>query len=256
LKRPAFTLLELLLALTIIALLMALLLPAVAAVRDHAADAQCKHHLKVLGQGVLTYAAQHRGLFPPVADWRNEPVRYWWGVNAAKPDFKQGLIYRHLGYLAGTERSLFECPAQPWGSYQPQGAAGEPTTTYGYNGYYLCPAGTPGWAQSIGHRPWRSIYTVQNPDQVFMLADTLMNWGNGYVTNNCLLDPPWTWQRRRWRLNPFTTLCFRHCGRANVCFANGAVDSVEPTTIIDPDHMIGYVGDSNAPHYVPDWKDW
>ena len=141
-------------------------------------------------------------------------------------------------------------------SYIPQGASGGLTTTYGYNGYYLCPPATPGWSWTIGHRPWQRTTTVKNADQVIMFADSMMSWGPGAITNSCLLDPPWIFDSSKWVENTSTTLCFRHNGRANVCFANGAVDSLKPTKIIDEEAMIGYVGDSNAPHYVPDYQEW
>ena len=255
-KRRAFTLVELLLTVTIIGVLLALLMPALGAARDQAADLQCQNNLRLLGLGIMNYAAQNHQMYPPLADWRAAQARYWWGLNADPPDFSAGLLAPYLGHEAGSLGSLFECPMQPWGSYEPQGATSGPTTTYGYNGYYLCPAGTPGWAQSIGRRPWRTTRSVREPGCVFMLADTLMSWGAGRVTNNCLLDPPWTYSRGRWRENPFTTMCFRHGGRANVCFADAHLESVEPTRLIDQAQRIGYVGDSNAPHYVPDWNDW
>jgi len=252
----AFTLVELLVSVAIIVVLMAIALPALRYGRMMALDVKCKTNLRALGAGVLAYGADYKGQYPPLAWWQESPVRYFWGTNANPPDFSRGLIKPYVQVAAGELDSIYDCPAQPWGSYIPQGAGGVATTTYGYNGYYLCPPATPGWAQAIGHRPWRSQYTVQQPGQVFMLADTLMVWGRDVVTNNCLLDPPWTYSGGGWRENPSTTLCFRHLGRANVCFADGHVEGVEPTQINDPEHMVGYVGESNAPHYVPDWKKW
>jgi prepilin-type N-terminal cleavage/methylation domain-containing protein/prepilin-type processing-associated H-X9-DG protein len=251
-----FTLVELLIAVAIIGVLLALLLPSLGAVRAEALNVQCKSNLRVLGAGVLTYVGSNRMMFPPVANWQVEPARYWWGTNAEKPDFSNGILTPYLGHEAGAEDGLFECPMQPWGSYESQGNSNGPTTTYGYNGYYLCPAGTPGWAATIGRRPGRSRSSIPEPGQVFMFADTLMSWGDGRVTNNCLLDPPWTWSRRRWQPNANTTVCYRHSGRANIFFVDGHADAVEPTKLVDPVHMIGYTGDSNAPHYVPDYQDW
>jgi len=255
-RRGGFTLVELLIVIAIIAALVGVLLPGLSGVRQMAMSTACKSNLRAIGLGIKSYAGMNRGLYPPLADWRQWPTVYWWGENGTPPDFARGPLVGYLDNEAGIEDGLFECPAQPWGTYVPQGATPGPTTTYGYNGYYLCPRATPGWASSIGHRPWRTSESVKDPGKVFMVADTLMAWGRGVVSNNCLLDPPWTFSRGRWTENRFTTLCFRHMGRANVCFADGHVESVLPTRLVDAEAMTGYVGESNAPHYVPDWEDW
>ncbi|MBN2583345.1 MAG: prepilin-type N-terminal cleavage/methylation domain-containing protein [Planctomycetes bacterium] len=252
----AFTTVELLIVVSIIAVLLAVMVPALRYGRDMALDVKCRANLRVLGTACLAYGADYRGLYPPLAWWRERPARYFWGTNENPPDFSRGLLRPYIDVDAGQPDGLYDCPAQPEGSYVPQGAGGVATTTYGYNGYYLSPAATPGWAQSIKHRPWRSQYTIQEPGKVFMFADTLMVWGGQVVTNNCLLDPPWTFSSGKWRKNSSTTLCFRHMGHANVCFADGHVDAVEPTVLTNEEHMVGYVGESNAPHYVPDWEKW
>ena len=251
-----FTLIELLVVISIVSVLASLLLPSVNAAWRSAQDTQCRNNLRVIGQGILLYASLSRDRFPPLADWRDWPVRYWWGSGGSEPDFTCGPLARYIDYPAGLDSGLFECPNQPWGTYMPQGGTGGPTTTYGYNGYYLCPAATPGWSWTIGHRPWQTRDSIKDPGQVFVLADTLMAWPGGVVTNNCLLDPPWIYTGSGWQENTSTTLCFRHSGHANVYFADGSVAPVEPTRLVDEQNMIGYVGTSNAPHYVPDWEKW
>jgi prepilin-type N-terminal cleavage/methylation domain-containing protein len=251
-----FTLVELLIVVAVIGILAGLLAPALSGAYRSAGDTQCRNNLRVLGQGVMSYVALNNDCFPPLADCNRWPPRYWWGTGGSEPDFKSGLLAEYLGHEAGVEDGLFECPAQRWGTYTPQAGVDGPTTTYGYNGYYLCPAATPGWSWTIGHRPWRSRSSVKNPDQVFVLADTLMSWPGGVVTNNCLLDPPWIYNGSGWDENPSTTLCFRHDGRANVFLASGSVASFTPTKLVDEENGIGYVGTSNAPHYVPDWEKW
>ena len=58
-SRCAFTLVELLVVITIIAILMALLLPAVQTARENATDTQCKANLHNLGVAYHRYAATH-----------------------------------------------------------------------------------------------------------------------------------------------------------------------------------------------------
>lgn len=80
-RRIAFTLVELLVVITIIGILIALLLPAVQAAREAARRAQCCNNMKQLGLAVHLYHEAH-SVIPPAYDYRTSPAAEGWGWSA------------------------------------------------------------------------------------------------------------------------------------------------------------------------------
>ncbi len=258
----AFSMIELLVAVAVVAILASMLLPALGSARRHAHRVTCAAHLAQMGHAFIMYASDHRGLAMPLAYTDPElvgagPAIFWWGTDdPVRPDPTRGFLWPYL-QAELREKGLFECPAQAWGSYTPQGAAGQPTSTYGYNGYFLSPPHTPGWSHWIGRRPWQNLDVLIGPASTFGFADTLMDLGGGQPKNNALLDPPLIFNGRRWLRNESPTTAFRHRERANVLCVDGhvALFGYVPERLTSGALRIGSAGLQNE-LYVPDWREW
>lgn len=151
-KRPApnrnhgdsFTLIELLVVVAIIALLAALLLPALSGARQTAKQAVCANNLRQLATTALLYAGEHEDNLPPSSNaacpgagcmiWSSYLNRYLPLPQAPPAGGAQSL----------TGRSVFICPANPWMylgcrclNYAYTWYIGDPTLSGGIYGTHL-----------------------------------------------------------------------------------------------------------------------
>ena len=82
---PAFTLVELLVVIGIIALLISILLPALNSARERASRVKCSSNLRQLSQAVMTYAGDNKGHYPRVRHVQGQIPTFFTGFLRDSP---------------------------------------------------------------------------------------------------------------------------------------------------------------------------
>lgn len=193
-RRRAFTLIELLVVIAVIAVLVAILLPALGGARRQARLTQCVSNVRSQGLHVHVYANDYRELLPPALVWW---TRWEEGAYTTSP----WLINRILASYAGEEFAVGELewhvPRGVWRCPDVKDQEDELRQTHDgilhhapnewlFNQVVLneefrtlfIEAQAPfGWYESHGGRAWRRLSDPQHPEQTIALMDNV-HWYN------------------------------------------------------------------------------
>ncbi len=229
-RAGGFTLLELLVVISIIFILAAAILAAVPRARAQADATQCLSNLRQLTAANLAYAGEHDGQF--VAAQEPSNLIRWHGIRDAANDKFEGGRGPLSPYLGGDGRVKL-CPGLRK-ALEGSSTFEEGTGGYGYNAAYIGGSPRDFWTpERLGN--------VAQPARTVMFSDTAFARAEG-IQEYAYCEP--RQQERpleRFRGKLSASVHFRHAGRANVAWCDGHATSEEPSQL---DGLNGYGGDA------------
>jgi prepilin-type N-terminal cleavage/methylation domain-containing protein len=177
-EKKGFTLIELLVVIAIIALLMSILMPALAKVREQARTAGCLGNLRQWGLTATMYAEANDGKL-----WSGITDTHWWWLYQLPDNLKDWKQNKTWFCPTATKLQVDENGVSApmlnifnaWGVYKdpyqgytagPHGVAG----SYGFNGFLM------GWTQTTNDQRntyWGTLTNVRAANTVPMFLDSL-----------------------------------------------------------------------------------
>lgn len=233
-KSKAFTLVELLVVISIIALLLGILLPALGRARESGRRVACASNLKTLALANEAYASTHEGAYVPIYDQSAPaPYREW----IRNRDFRLCLsidsFKSHEDFDSGFDApEEFLCPSDRIGRYQVN-AKHQVLLSYGYNytewkknGAWLPPI--KGYAGTWNHKVKRAAEKLAFTDAIdwwvwWLTADYRIGWdkvGQANIDTYKALEP---------KVDGPTI--YRHTEGANVAFYDAHVSYMKKEDI-------------------------
>lgn len=257
--RRGFTLVELLVVMAIIALLAAMLMPALAAARGVARQTSCLNNLRNMNVAVQMYVKDHDGFLPGAYVPDDRKPGYTRHVFGSYSLMEQDCLYDRgtVEAYMGSGGESWNCPGVIEGEMLslvlPENRL---CSAYGYNVSLAME-----WTASGAHR--RRIGVVERPELTMLFCDSAANytvsWGQpnqyGNLRENWTIDwyPVPDWGLNRPELDGTTH--FRHRGKANVAFCDGHAELIFPPdgSRARSNNWCGFAFMETDPYYSGKW---
>lgn len=225
----ALTLIEILVVISIIATLMAILLPSLNHSKSQSKEIVCRHNLRQLVLANESYSHEYRGYpVPGARDIYSGNLHRWYGVRYDKSqrfDASRGPLAQYLG------GSAMQCPQTVADTVLPPEQADyeEGNGGYGYNFSFI---GSQIWRfgyELEGSKESTSLSRIRRPQETLMFCDTAMV--KRIDSRPCLIPYPFA-EPRYFLINqqaepawaPYPSIHFRHRKNAEIAWADGHVD--------------------------------
>lgn len=212
-RQCLFTLIELLLVISIIAILTALLLPALNIARDRARSIQCANNLKTIGTCLRMYADDYSGWGPkynqnlPADAWQDMLIGYTRQGVKLSP-----FCYSEKSYATGSwiirPLGVFACPSEKEPSYNP----------YKYGKHYSINSFIAGFSGTT----WRFYPKVKTPSGCAAVADAhRLTGAGGVILSDRMAD-----------VGSGSYIQYYHAGKtANVLFLDGHANGMKKADV-------------------------